>query len=39
MLLALLDLFEQGVIKENKIAYSKELLEVIPKPEMWNVEC
>jgi putative restriction endonuclease len=28
MLLALLDLFEQGVIKENKITYSPELLEL-----------
>ena len=28
MLLALLALFEQGVIKENKITYSPELLEL-----------
>ena len=28
MLLALLDLFEQGVIKENRITYSPELLEL-----------
>jgi putative restriction endonuclease len=28
MLLALLDLFEQGVIKENKVTYSPELLEL-----------
>jgi predicted restriction endonuclease len=28
MLLALLDLFEQAVIKENKITYSPELLEL-----------
>ena len=28
MLLALLDLFEQRVIKENKITYSPELLEL-----------